>query len=433
MALARQSRMRREPVMEGSITWVGIDAHKKTLVVAILHPGDGDAAQLEIDNNERAIGRLVRRLEREAKGREIRICYEAGTCGYALQRRLEAAGRVVCEVVAPSLVPRKPGERIKTDRRDARKLVELYRAELLTVVAPPSPQQEAIRDLCRCREDVRADLARCRHRLVKLLVRRGHVFQSTSRLWSEAHRRWLASIAFDDETDRVVLAEYMLAIEQAERRLRALDSELEKAAQLPLYRQQVGWLRCFRGIDTTVAMIFLAELHGIERFDSPRALAAYLGLVPTLYASGESARRGKITKTGNGHIRRALVQASWQYRHRASVGPKLRARREGQPERVITIADEANRRLTTRYRRLVERRKTPNKVVIAIARELAGFLWAALRDDREDARHGARSSAQFRGAKASAAPRSLARARRKNDSRIEVGQPRKARKEKRAS
>ncbi|MFO0564668.1 MAG: transposase [Polyangiaceae bacterium] len=193
----------------------------------------------------------------------------------------------------------------------------------------------------------------------------------------------------------------------------------------------MGWLRCFRGIDTTVAMIFLAELHGIERFDSPRALAAYLGLVPTLCASGESARRGKIAKTGNGH------SAGRSSRRAGSTGivrasdPSC-AHAGGQPERVITIADEANRRLTTRYRRLVERRKTPNKVVIAIARELAGFLWAALRDDREDARHGARSSAQFRGAKASAAPRS-ARARRKNDSRIEVGQPRKARKEKRAS
>src|SRR5262249_14997677 len=150
------------------------------------------------------------------------------------------------------------------------------------------PEQEAIRDLCRCREDVRADLARCRHRLVKMLVRRGHVFLSTSRLWSTAHRRWLDGIRFEDITDGVVLAEYKLAIEQAERRLQALNGEIAKAAQLPLYREHVAWLRCFRGIDTTVAMIFVAELHGIERFDSPRALAAYLGLVPTLHASGDS-------------------------------------------------------------------------------------------------------------------------------------------------
>jgi len=383
--------------MGETITWVGIDAHKKTLVVAIRYPGKDDAEELEIANDERSIRKLVHKLERDARGREVRICYEAGTCGYTLQRRLESSGRVVCEVIAPSLIPRKPGERIKTDRRDARKLAELYAAGVLTAVKPPTPEQEAVRDLCRCREDVRADLGRCRHRLVKMLVRRGHVFNSTSRLWSEAHRRWMAGIAFDDEVDRVVFAEYKLAIEQAERRLRAMDSEIEKAARLPLYRDHVAWLRCFRGIDTTIAMIFVAELHGIERFESPRALAAYLGLVPSLYASGESARRGAITKTGNGHIRRALVQACWQYRHRAHVGPKLRERQKGQPERVLTIADEAQRRLAGRYRRLAARGKHHNKIVIAIARELVGFMWAALRDDHELARHGARNSARLEG------------------------------------
>lgn len=275
--------------MEGSITWVGIDAHKKTLAVAVLAPGIVQPEEFTLDNDERSIRKLVRRLDRDAKGREIRICYEAGTCGYALQRRLEASGKVVCEVIAPSLIPTKPGDRIKTDRRDARKLAELYRAGVLTTVSPPSEEQEAIRDLCRCREDVRADLHRCRQRLVKMLVRRGYVFNSTSRLWSEAHRRWLDGIALEHPSDRAVLAEYKLAIEQAERRLRAMDAEIAKAAQLPIYRDHVAWLRCFRGIDTTVAMIFVAELHGIKRFESPRALAAYLGLVPSLYASGDMA------------------------------------------------------------------------------------------------------------------------------------------------
>lgn len=252
---------------------------------------------------------------------------------------------------------------------------------------------------------------RSRHQLqVKLLVRRGYVFRSTNRLWSEAHRRWIAAFKFESVVDQVVFVEYTLAIDQAERRLRALDAELEKAAQLPLYREHVAWLRCFRGIDTIVAMIFVAELHGLERFDSPRALAAYLGLVPSLHASGDSAKRGGITKTGNNYIRRVLVQAAWQYRHRhAKVGPKMRARREGQPERVITIADEAQRRLTLRYRRLTERGKMPTKVVIAVARELAGFLWAALRDDSERARQ------------------------LKPLSKTGVGQRRQARKEKRAS
>lgn len=417
--------------MEGSITWVGIDAHKKTLAIAVLAPRCAPE-EFTIANDERSIRKLVRRLDRGAGGREVRICYEAGTCGYALQRRLEAGGKVVCEVIAPSLIPAKPGERIKTDRRDARKLAELYRAGVLTAVSPPTPEQEAIRDLCRCREDVRADLSRCRHRLVKMLVRRGFVFNSTSRLWSEAHRRWLAGVVFDDETDRLVMAEYMLAIEQAERRLRAMDAQLEKAAQLPLYREHVAWLRCFRGIDTIIAMIFVAELHGIDRFKSPRELAAYLGLVPSLYSSGESASRGGITKTGNQHIRRALIQAAWQYRHRTHVGPKLRARQQGQPGRVVTIADEAQRRLTGRYQRLIARGKMPTKVVVAIARELVGFLWAALREHCEPARHGARTSAPIEGAKASAAPRSTKNAPLKTLSKTEVGQRREARKEKRA-
>ena len=215
--------------MEGSITWVGIDAHKKTLAVAAFLPSAQEPEEFTIDNDERAIRKLVRRLERDSDGREIRICYEAGTCGYALQRRIEASGGVVCEVIAPSLIPRKPGERIKTDRRDARKLAELYRAGVLTTVAPPTPDQEAIRDLCRCREDVRADLGRCRHRLIKMLVRRGYVFNVTSRLWSDAHRKWLAALSFDNEVDRIVVTEYKLAVEQAERRLRAMDSEIEKA------------------------------------------------------------------------------------------------------------------------------------------------------------------------------------------------------------
>jgi len=236
--------------MEEFITWVGIDAHKKTLAVAAFQRPGQEPEEFTIDNDERAIRKLVRRLERDGDGREIRICYEAGTCGYALQRRLEATGGVVCEVIAPSLVPRKPGERIKTDRRDARKLAELYRAGVLTTVAPPSPEQEAIRDLCRCREDVRADLGRCRHRLVKMLVRRGHVFNTASRLWGTAHRDWLRSLVFDNDVDRAVVTEYTLAVEQAERRLHAMDNEIAKAAQLPLYREHVAWLRCFRGIDT---------------------------------------------------------------------------------------------------------------------------------------------------------------------------------------
>jgi transposase len=405
---------------------VGIDAHKKTLAVAVLSPGSKAPGEFTVDNTESAIRKLARRLTKTAKGKEVRACYEAGTCGFTLQRRLEAAG-VVCEVIAPSLIPRKPGERFKTDRRDALKLAELSRAGVLTTVSPPTLEQEAMRDLCRCREAARADLHRVRHRLIKMLVRRGLVFDPHQRLWGKAHRQWLNDLVFEGSVDRIVVAEFNLAIEQTERRLRALDQELERAAKLPLYRDHVAWLRCFRGIDTVVAMIFVAELHGIERFESPRALAAYLGLVPSLHASGDSARHGKITKTGNGHIRRALVQACWQYRHRPSLGVGLRKRREGQPERVLGIAENAERRLSGRYARLKARGKHTNKVVIAIARELVGFLWAALREDRAAARHGARSSTQTAGVKASAAPRSGPQLRNTTTSKTAVGQRRKAR------
>lgn len=418
--------------MEGSITWVGIDAHKKTLAVAVLSPGSKVADEFTIDNTETAIRKLARRLTRAAKGREVRACYEAGTCGFTLQRRLDAGG-IMCDVIAPSLIPRKPGERFKTDRRDALKLAELSRAGVLTTVSPPTLEQEAVRDLCRCREAARADLHRVRHRLIKMLVRRGLVFDPHQRLWSDAHRRWIDALVFENPVDQTVIAEYRLAIEQTERRLRALDKEIEKAAELPLYREHVAWLRCFRGVDTTVAMIFAAELHGIDRFESPRALAAYLGLVPSLHASGESARHGKITKTGNGHIRRALVQACWQYRHRPAVGVGLRKRRAGQPERVLAIAEKAERRLSGRFGRLKARGKHANKVVIAVARELVGFLWAALREDREAARHGARSSALSNGVDASAAPRSKPQLHRTSTSRTAVDQRRQAREEKRAT
>lgn len=419
--------------MEGSITWVGIDAHKKTLSVAVLAPRAKVAEEFTVENTEAAIRKLVRRAEKIARGGEIRVCYEAGTCGFALQRRLEAAGSVVCEVVAPALVPRKPGERIKTDQRDAKKLAELHRAGLLTAVAAPSPEQEAVRDLCRCREAVRVDLGRCRHRLLKFLVRRGHVFSETARPWTTKHRAWLDTLVFEHECDRIVVAEFKLAIDQAERRLKALDDELGRAAQLPLYREQVGWLRCFHGVDTVIAMVFVAELHGIERFDSPRKLAAYLGIVPTLYASGESARRGAITKTGNKHVRRMLLQAAWLYMRQLRIGSKLRARRDGQPEAVITIADEARSRLTKRFQRLLARGKHRNKAVLAVMRELVGFLWAALRAGSEAAHRGARTSARSAGANASAAPRSSPPSGVRQASRIAVGQQREARKEKRAS
>lgn len=360
--------------MKQVTTYVGMDAHKKDLYIAMLVGNRTVPVTWQVANEPQAVRRLVRKLEREAPG-PVRVCYEAGPCGYALQRQMTTP-RVECQVIAPALIPRKPGERIKTNRRDARKLVELHRAGLLTEVQPPTPEDEAVRDLCRARDDAREDLQRSRHRLGKLLLRRGLHF--SGRNWTKAHRRWIESLEWTHAPERVVVDDYLVAIDHVEARLIELDARLTDLAQTDPYREPVGWLRCFRGIDTLTAILILAELHDFRRFHSPRALMAYLGLVPGEDSTGEKHRRGRITRTGNALVRRLLVETAWHYQHRPAVGVALRRRRKGQPSRVIAIADKAQQRLCRRFRRLAEHHKPAPKVAVAIARELAGFLWAAL-------------------------------------------------------
>lgn len=355
-------------------TYVGVDAHKKGLFIAMLVGDSATPVTWQLANEPNAVRRLVRKFEREAPG-PVRVCYEAGPGGYALQRQLTTT-RVACQVIAPSLIPRKPGERIKTNRRDARKLAELFRAGLLTEVQPPTPEDEAVRDLARARDDAREDLQRARHRLGKLLLRRG--LHYSGRNWSKPHRRWIASLTWTQPAERVVVDDYVLAIDHLEARLIELDAALADIAETDPYREPVGWLRCFRGIDTLTAMLILAELHDFRRFRAPDALMAFLGLVPGENSTGEKHRRGRITRTGNALVRRVLVEAAWHYRHRPGVGVALTRRRKGQPGRVIAIADKAQQRLCRRFRRLAEHHKPAPKIAVAIARELAGFLWAAL-------------------------------------------------------
>jgi transposase len=360
--------------MKHVTTYVGIDAHKKDLFVAMLLGHEQTPVTWQLANEPRAVHRMVRKLERETPG-PVRVFYEAGPCGYALQRQITTA-RVTCDVIAPALMPRTPGERVKTNRRDARKLAELGRAGLLTVVQPPTPADEAVRDLARARDDAREDLQRCRHRLGKLLLRRG--LHYAGRNWTRAHRRWVESVTWIHAAERAVVDDYLLAIDHTEARLRELDTRLAEIAAQEPYRTPVGWLRCFRGIDTLTAMLILAELHDFRRFGSARALMAFLGLVPGEDSTGEKHRRGRITKTGNALVRRVLVEASWHYQHRPGVGRALAARRQGQPSRVIAMADKAQQRLCRRFRRLAEQHKPKPKIAVAIARELAGFVWAAL-------------------------------------------------------
>jgi len=282
--------------MGATITVVGLDTAKATVHVAMLLPGTPQAVEWQVANEPTAIRRMVKKVQQQTPG-EVRFCYEAGPCGYALQRQLHALG-VPCDVVAPSLIPVKPGERIKTDRRDARKLAELLRAGLLTPVHPPTAAEEAIRDLCRCREDGQEDLQRARHRLAKFLLRRGLIWRGGKKAWTRSHRQWVRGLRFEELADRAVVASYLLAIEQLEERQRTLDAELERCAQEAPYREPVGWLRCFRGIDTVTAMTLLAELHDFRRFTTPRALMAYLGLVPSEYSSRERTRPPDPRRSG---------------------------------------------------------------------------------------------------------------------------------------
>lgn len=360
------------------ITFVGMDTHKKAIHVAMLLPGQAEPVEWQLANEPAAIRRLAKKLQREAPG-EVRCCYEAGPCGYVLQRQLEDAGGVVCEVVAPSLIPVKPGERIKTDRRDAHKLARLLRSDDLTAVHPPTSADEAVRDLSRCREDASRDLHRARRRLDTFLLRRACLYTLTRRRWGQPYRLWLHGLKFEQAADQVTFEDYVRTIEHAEERLRRLDEHLASVAEQERFRQPVGWLRCFRGIETVTAVAVVAELHDFWRFRSARALMAYLGMVASEHSSGERECRGAITKAGNSHVRRLLVEAAWHYRHRPHVGPILRRRRVGQPEAIIAIAERAQSRLYRRFKSLLARGKVPQKAVVAVARELVGFMWAALR------------------------------------------------------
>lgn len=358
--------------MDQHTTFVAFDDCKRKLVAAILRPGETEPEEREFPKEPHLIQRFFRRLTRENR---VRACYEAGVSGYDLHRQITACG-ASCDVVAPALTPRRPGERIKTNRRDAKKLVRLFRAGELTVIHVPDEAEEAVRDLLRCRDAVRRDGLRWRHRLVKFLDRHGRLWVSKN--WTQRHWIWIRSQRFEVPALQRTFEATLFALEQAMTHLAELDKEIEALAQRPPYAEPVGWLRCFRGIDTLSAMILLAEVVDFQRFTRPRELMAYLGLVPSEYSTGETQRRGALTKAGNAHARRALVEAAWHYRHRPTVGRALRHRSEGQPRLIVQHAWRAQQRLHRRYRHLLGHGKRPPVAVAAVARELVGFIWAAM-------------------------------------------------------
>ena len=363
--------------MENTITKIAMDMHKKQHVVAWVNQNSGEAETFSVPNRQADIRKMVKKLAKQCPG-QLHFCYEAGVCGFTLRRQLEALG-CQCDVIAPSLIPTKRGDRIKTDRRDAKKLLELFTAGQLTAVYPPNLQQEADRELTRCRYAAQVDLKRIRHQLIKFLDRHGYMYHD-GKNWTQKHMRWLRSLAFDHDRLRSVFDHYMHELEHATQRRDMLDQDVEALAQSPAYQPIVGTLRCFRGIDTLTAITLITEIFEFGRFDSPRKLMLYLGLVPSEYSSGEASKRGGITKTGNKRVRQLLVESAWHSRHRVGVSEELKARRKGQPPWAITIADKAMARLHKRYWSLIERGKMKHKVVVAIAREFAGFIWAALRE-----------------------------------------------------
>ena len=361
--------------MKSTAIWVGLDVHKETISVAILEAEGRECRPVvTMRNDPKELRKLFSRLKKEGP---VAACYEAGSCGYEVYRLLSSLD-ISCDVIAPGLIPVRVGDRVKTDRRDAEKLARLFRAGELTSVRVPTESEEALRDLLRCREDVREDVQRQRHRLLKFLLRHGHIFDKGGH-WTLAHWTWLRAQRFTEQLAQAVFTEYLTNLEATRVRLASLDRQIEEVAEREPYRAMVGRLRCLRGVDTLSAMALIAEICDFERFAHPKELMAFLGLVPREHSSGSKQRRGSITKTGNSHARRILVEAAWHYRHAPARGPRLQKRQKDQPLRVVEHAAKAQTRLHRRYLRLTSRGKSSQLAVTAVARELCGFIWAIAR------------------------------------------------------
>jgi transposase len=357
--------------MEKPIIWLGMDVHARSIVIARLAPLDREPVMIELPNEPRAIARTFGALIAEG---EVRCCYEAGPTGYDLHRQLTKMG-AKCSIIAPSLIPQCAGDRVKTDRRDAIKLARLFRAGELTPIAIPSTEQEGVRDLLRAREDVRRDRTSARHRLGKFLLRRGLRFAGRSG-WTQSHWEWIRKQRFDGRADQIVLEHYIQHVEVLDVQLAELEREIASYAQTETYREPVAKLSALRGVSTLAAMVLLTELLDLRRFSNPKQLMAYVGLVPSEHSTGDSKKRYSITKTGNGHVRRILVESAWCYRHPSRLGARQQRVLQGQSAEVTQIAQRANKRLGRRYSRLVARGKNPKLAVTAVARELCGFIWA---------------------------------------------------------
>jgi transposase len=357
-----------------NVRFIGLDVHAETIAVAVAEP-DGEVRSLgTIPNRPEPIGRLIRKL---GKAEQLRVCYEAGPTGYVLYWQLSELG-VKCEVIAPTLVPVKAGDRVKTDRRDAEKLARCYRAGDLTPVWVPDAAHEALRDLVRARLAAKRDQLRARNRLSKFLLRQGRRVPQGVTPWGTRHLAWVKQQSFEQAAQQATLLDYLHEVEHEAERIVRLERSIDTAIEtLPQkMRAVIDALQSLRGIAKVSAVSIMAELGEVSRFEHPRQLMGYSGIVSREHSSGERTRRGGISKAGSAHLRRIVIEAAWGYRHRPNLAPKLLARQRDLPEEINAIAWKAQHRLHARYARLLAKGKAKQQAITAVGRELLGFIWA---------------------------------------------------------
>lgn len=363
-----------------SILFIGLDTHKTFTEIAYIEDQRG-AKPINIGrilSNKTAFKKLVRQLQSKYPQATLHFVYEAGPCGYWIYRLLTSLNQC-CYVIAPSLIPKKPGEHVKTDRRDASKLAKLLKTEDLTPIYVPEPEDEAVRDLSRARETAMKDLKDAKFQLKALLLR-NNINSKVKDNWSQQHLRWLAELILPHPCQQIVLQEAVSTITERIKRLKRLDNELTHSVKNWRYYPVVKALQAMRGVRLLIATGVIAELGDLTRFDHPRKLMSYLGLVPSEHSSGGKRRLGAITKCGNSRARRLLVEGAHTYKYNANISKEMQLRQEGLPKQIIDIAWQAQLRLCRRYQRLMHKGKHRNVVVAAIAREMAAYIWAISRE-----------------------------------------------------
>lgn len=357
------------------VNYIGLDVHKKNIVMGESREIGESSITGEYPNTDSGIKKLLRKLNKLLENYELKICYEAGPCGYALKRILDSKG-FNCAIVAPSLIPVVTGNKIKTDKRDAMKLARLYRASELGFIEVPDEAKESVRDLVRCRDDIMTDLKRVKQRLNHFLIRHGYHYQGSN--WTKMHFKWIQSLELSDKNLQSVLSCYKNEIEFLQMQLDDLDKEIQVIANSEEYKEKVNALCAYRGIGVLTAMIIISEVIDFSRFSNARELMAYLGMVPSEYSSGQTVKKGSITKCGNKRVRHALVEAAHHYRHRPLVTAKMKKDLDNTkaPFRIPPV--KALKRLNKKYYQMIYRGKKTQTTVVAVGRELIGFIWHSM-------------------------------------------------------